>query len=104
MSQPHVGMCSVVSPHLVRLVRVHRSICVVVHQFVDAADGLKAQQGVFILTELLIDHTQIYNTGRHQHMIISSVHMLTLRQSSDQTEHPAPDDRLGKLDKHQLLP
>lgn len=48
--------------HLVRLRHVHRPVCVVVHLFVDAADRLETQQGVFILTELLVYHTQIYNT------------------------------------------
>lgn len=64
------------SSHLVRLGHVHRPVCVVVHLFVDAADRLETQQGVFILTELLVYHTQIYNTERRrqqqqQHIIIT---------------------------------
>lgn len=65
------SMCTVCrSSHLVRLGRVHRPVSVVVHQFVDAADRLKTQQGVLILTELLIYRTQIYNTGRYQQVLL----------------------------------
>lgn len=50
--------------HLVRLRHVHRSVGIVVHQFVDAADRLETQQGVLILTQLLVYRTQIYNTEK----------------------------------------
>lgn len=46
--------------HLVRLGRVHRAVGVVVHQLVDAADRLEAQQRVLVLAELLVYRAQIY--------------------------------------------
>lgn len=45
--------------HLVRLGRVHRAVGVVVHHFVDAANGLEAEQRVLVVTELPVDDTQI---------------------------------------------
>ena len=50
--------------HLVRLCHVHCAVGIVVHQFVDAADRLETQQGVLILTQLLVYHTQIYKRGK----------------------------------------
>lgn len=54
-------MCGGDSPHLIRLRHVHRSIVIFVHQLVNAADGLKTQQSVLILTEQLIYQTQTCN-------------------------------------------
>lgn len=64
-STENVVQCGQSGPevsHPVRLGCVHRPICVIVHQFVDAADRLEAQQGVLVLTELLVYRTQICNT------------------------------------------
>lgn len=49
--------------HLVCLGGVHAAVGVVVHQFVDAADRLKAEQRVLVVTELLVYDTQVCNTS-----------------------------------------
>lgn len=49
--------------HLVRLGRVHCAVVVLVHQPVDAADGLEAQQSVLIPAEQLIYQAQVCNTA-----------------------------------------
>lgn len=57
---PFHGM-AVVS-HLICFSGVHGPVGIVVHQFVDAADCLEAQPWVFIVTQLWVNHAQIYST------------------------------------------
>lgn len=58
---PSLSECAGGSPHLICLRHVHRSIIIFVHQLVNAADGLKTQESILILTEQLIYQAQTCN-------------------------------------------
>lgn len=48
----------------IRLCDVHVSISVVVHLLVNAPDGLKTEDGIFVLAEGLINAAQIWKEDR----------------------------------------